>query len=134
MKITLISIPVLDQNKALNFYTNKLGFEIKENQVLDNGHKWITLVAKEDPNGIELLLEPGPLHHEPTKVYQETLFSSGIPYTQFDVDNVEEEYQLLKEKGVEFKLTPTTYGNVKVAMLNDTCGNYIQLVEKVQNN
>jgi catechol 2,3-dioxygenase-like lactoylglutathione lyase family enzyme len=131
MKITLISIPVRDQDRALQFYTEKLDFLIKTNQLLENGHRWITLVSKEDPDGVELLLEPAPVHFEPTKVYQDELLKVGMPYTQFDVDDVQFEYDRLIGLDVEFSVKPTQYGEVKVVVFNDTCGNNIQLVEKL---
>ena len=131
MRVTLISIPVRDQDRALAFYTEKLGFIIKVNQLLENGHRWITLVSKEDQDGIELLLEPAPLHFEPSKVYQDALLEAGLPYTQFDVDDVQFEYERLVKLNVDFSLPPTQYGEVKAAVLNDTCGNNIQLVEQL---
>ena len=131
MRITLISIPVRDQEKALNFYTEKLGFITKVNQLLEDGNRWITLVSKEDQEGIELLLEPAPIHFEPTKIYQDELLKVGLPYTQFDVDDVQSEYDRLTKLGVEFSLKPTKYGQVKAAVFNDTCGNNIQLVENL---
>ncbi|MGB1268358.1 MAG: VOC family protein [Flavobacteriaceae bacterium] len=131
MRVTLLSIPVRDQDKALHFYTEKLGFIIKTNQLLENGHRWITLVSKDAPDGVELLLEPAPVHFEPTKVYQDELLKVGMPYTQFDVDDVQFEYDRLKKLDVEFSIKPTQYGEVKVVVFNDTCGNNIQLVEKL---
>jgi len=131
MKVTLISIPVRDQEKASKFYTQKLGFIIKIDQLLEDGNRWITLVSKEDPEGIELLLEPAPIHFEPTRVYQDALLEAGLPYTQFDVDDIESEYIKLTQLGVEFSLKPTQYGQEIVAVFNDTCGNNIQLVEKL---
>ena len=131
MKVTLISIPVRDQEKALNFYSDKLGFITKVNQLLEDGNRWITMVSKEDPEGIEILLEPAPIHFEPTRVYQDALLEAGLPYTQFDVDDVQSEYSRLAQLGVEFSLKPTQYGQEKVAVFNDTCGNNIQLVEKL---
>lgn len=131
MRVTLISIPIRDQEKALKFYTEKLGFIIKENQLLENGHRWITLVSKEDQEGTEILLEPAPIHFEPTRVYQDALLEAGLPYTQFDVEDVQSEYERLTQLGVEFSLKPTQYGQVKVVVFNDTCGNNIQLVEKL---
>ncbi len=131
MRVTLISIPVRDQEKALNFYTEKLGFLIKVNQLLEDGNRWITLVSKENQEGIELLLEPAPIHFEPTKVYQDALLKAGLPYTQFDVDDVQSEYDRLAQLGVEFILEPTRYGQEKIAVFNDTCGNNIQIVEKL---
>lgn len=129
MRVTGISIPVLDQEKALKFYTEKLGFLKKADMPLDGGHRWLTLVSKEAQDGPELLLEPAPLHFKPSKVYQEALMEAGIPYTQFDVDDVEHEYNRLLELGVEFSVKPTQMGTVKIVVLNDTCGNYIQLLQ-----
>ncbi len=129
MKVTLISIPVLDQEKALKFYTDKLGFIKKKDEPLGGGNRWLTLVSKEWQDGPELLLEPAPVHFEPSKVFQNALKEAGIPWTQFDVDNVESEYERLKDLGVEFNIKPTKMGNVKYAILNDTCGNFIQLVQ-----
>lgn len=131
MRVTLISIPVRDQDKALDFYTKTLGFIIKTNQLLENGHRWITLVSSEDQDGVELLLEPAPLHFEPSKVFQDALLEANLPYTQFDVDDVQSEYDRLTQHNVKFSLEPTKYGEVKVAVFNDTCGNNIQLVEKL---
>ena len=129
MKVTVISIPVLDQEKALRFYTEKLGFLLKHDVPLEGGHRWITLVSKEAQDGPEILLEPAPNHFEPSKVYQTALFEAGIPYTQFDVDNVQEEYERLQELGVKFKTEPTLMGNDKFAVFDDTCGNYILILE-----
>ena len=131
MKVTLISIPVQDQEKALQFYTQKLGFIKKKDAPLGGGNRWLTLVAKEAQDGPELLLEPAPVHFEPSKVFQQALMDAGIPYTQFDVENVQEEYDRLVKLDVEFSMKPTEIGTVKVAVLNDTCGNYIQLVEEL---
>ncbi|CAL2059306.1 VOC family protein [Tenacibaculum sp. 190524A05c] len=129
MKVTIISIPVRDQEKAFQFYTEKLGFLKNKDIPLGNGNRWLTLVSKEDPNGPEILLEPAPLHFEPSKIYQDALMEAGIPYTQFDVKNVDEEYNRLQKLGVVFSLAPKEMGTVKVAVFNDTCGNNIQLIE-----
>ncbi|MFP2996852.1 VOC family protein [Spongiivirga sp. MCCC 1A20706] len=129
MKVTLISIPVRDQQKALEFYTEKLGFIIKKDAPLDSGNRWLTLVSPEWQDGPELLLEPAPNHFEPCKVFQDALMEAGIPYTQFDVDNVDAEYNRLLELGVDFSIKPTAMGTVKFAVFNDTCGNNIQIVE-----
>ena len=131
MKVNLISIPVLDQQKALDFYTEKLGFLMKRDMPLGGGNRWLTLVSKDAQDGPEILLEPAPLHFEPSKVYQEALMEAGIPYTQFDVDDVQEEFNRLSELGVKFSMEPTEMGTVKVAVFNDTCGNNIQLVEEI---
>jgi len=130
MKVTLISIPVRDQEKALKFYTEKLGFLKKKDKPLDGGNRWLTLVSKEAQDGPEILLEPAPIHFEPSKVYQDALMESGIPYTQFDVDNVDTEYERLIRLGVEFSVKPSTMETTKYAVFNDTCGNNIALVEE----
>ena len=132
MKVTLISIPVRDQEKALKFYTEKLGFIKKKDEPVGGGNRWLTLVSKDWQDGPELLLEPAPNHFEPSKVYQEALMEAGIPWTQFDVDSVDAEYERLTELGVEFSVKPTEMGTVKFAILNDTCGNNIQLVETLK--
>ncbi|MGD1893822.1 MAG: VOC family protein [Cyclobacteriaceae bacterium] len=131
MKVTLISIPVRDQEKALRFYTEKLGFIKKKDEPLGGGNRWLTLVSEEWQDGPELLLEPAPNHFEPSKVYQDALMEAGIPWTQFDVESVDSEYERLMELNVEFSVKPTEMGNVKYAILNDTCGNNIQLVEEL---
>lgn len=131
MKVTLISIPVRDQEKALKFYTEKLGFIKKKDKPLEGGNRWLTLVSKEAQDGIELLLEPAPNHFEPSKVYQDALMEAGIPYTQFDVDNVDMEYERLTKIGVEFSVKPSKMGTTKYAVFNDTCGNNIELVEEL---
>ena len=128
MKVKIISIPVLDQEKALQFYTQKLGF-IKKVDLPLGEDRWLTLVSPEEQDGPEVLLEPAPNHFEPAKIYQKALFEAGIPYTQFNVDHVEQEYERLVNMGVEFSVKPTEMGTVKIAVFNDTCGNNIQIVE-----
>lgn len=129
MKIQILSIPVLDQTHALQFYTEILGFKVKDNIPLGGGHSWITLVSKEFPSGPELLLEPSPVHFEPAKAYQDALFLKGLPWTQFHVSNIDQEYKRLQALGVAFKTSPTSIGPASMAIFDDTCGNYIQLVE-----
>jgi catechol 2,3-dioxygenase-like lactoylglutathione lyase family enzyme len=129
MKVKVISIPVLDQDKALSFYTNKLGFVKKHDVPLSEKNRWLTVVDKEEQEGTEVLLEPSPENFEPARVYQQALFDAGIPYTQFNVDDVQQEYDRLLKLGVEFSVKPTAMGTVKIAVLNDTCGNNIQIVE-----
>lgn len=129
MKVKVIGIPVQDQENALQFYTTKLGFIKKHDVPLGEGNRWLTVVSKDEPDGVEILLEPSPNHFEPAKTYQKALFEAGIPYTQFNVDNLEEEYEELINLGVEFSMQPTEMGNVKIAILDDTCGNKIQLIE-----
>ncbi|WP_196888824.1 VOC family protein [Aureivirga sp. CE67] len=129
MKVTLISIPVKDQETALKFYTEKLGFLVKKDAPLEGGNRWLTLVSPEWQDGPEILLEPAPVHFEPSRIYQEALKEAGIPYTQFDVENVDSEYERLLNLGVEFSVKPTSMGTVKFAVFNDTCGNNIQIIE-----
>lgn len=131
MKAKVIGIPVQDQEKALQFYTTKLGFIKKRDVPLGEGNRWLTVVSKDEPDGVEVLLEPSPNHFEPSKTYQKALFEAGIPYTQFNVDNLQEEYERLINLGVEFSMLPTEMGNVKIAILDDTCGNKIQLIEMI---
>ena len=131
MKVTLISIPVRDQESALRFYTEKLGFILKKDAPLEGGNRWLTLVSPEWQDGPELLLEPAPNHFEPSKVYQDALMEAGIPYTQFDVDDVDAEYERLTKLGVDFSIKPTEMGTVKFAVFNDTCGNHIQIIENL---
>jgi catechol 2,3-dioxygenase-like lactoylglutathione lyase family enzyme len=129
MKIKLISIPVDNQDKALEFYTEKLNFVKKIDIPVGGGNRWLTLVAGEEQDGPELLLEPSPKDFEPAKTYQKALFDAGLPYTQFDVADVEKEYERLIGMGVEFSVKPTEMGAAKLAVFNDTCGNHIQIVE-----
>jgi predicted enzyme related to lactoylglutathione lyase len=128
MKIKIVSVPVQDQGKALAFYTEKLGF-VKKADVPLGEDRWLTVVSKEEQDGAEILLEPAPNHFEPAKIYQKALFDAGIPYTQFNVDSVQQEYDRLVSLGVEFSVKPTEMGTVKIAVFNDTCGNNIQIVE-----
>lgn len=129
MKVKVISVPVQDQEKALKFYTEKLGFLKKVDVPLSESSRWLTVVSKEEQDGSEILLEPSPHHFEPAKVYQKALFDAGIPYTQFNVVNTQQEYDRLLSLGVEFSVKPTEMGTVKIAVFNDTCGNNIQLIE-----
>ncbi|MCG8331116.1 MAG: VOC family protein [Chitinophagales bacterium] len=131
MRIRVISIPVQDQEKALKFYTEKLRFVKKLDTPLDGGNRWLTLVAEDEQDGPEILLEPAPNHFKPAKVYQKALFEAGIPYTQFNVESVQNEYERLTKLGVEFSMKPTIMGTTKLAVFNDTCGNNIQLVEEL---
>jgi catechol 2,3-dioxygenase-like lactoylglutathione lyase family enzyme len=129
MKVKVISIPVQDQEKALRFYTEKLGFVKKVDVPLSGDSRWLTVVSKEEQDGPEVLLEPSPNHFQPAKVYQKALLDAGVPYTQFNTDNVQQEYERLVNLGVEFSVKPTEMGTVKIAVFNDTCGNNIQIVE-----
>ncbi|RIV67561.1 VOC family protein [Flagellimonas aequoris] len=129
MKVKVLSIPVLDQEKALTFYTEVLGFVKKVDVPLSEDSRWLTVVSKEEQDGPEILLEPSPKHFEPAKTYQRSLFEAGIPYTQFNVENAQQEYDRLLGLGVAFSIKPTEMGTVKIAVFDDTCGNNIQIVE-----
>jgi len=126
MRITLTSLLVDDQEKALKFYTEVLGF-VKKTEIPLGEHKWLTVVAKEEQDGVELVLEP--IAFEPAKVYQQELFKAGIPLTAFNVDNVDKEYERLSGLGVIFSMKPTEMGPTKLAVFSDTCGNNIQIFQ-----
>jgi len=128
IKIYVTSIPVEDQEKALDFYTRVLGF-IKKRDVPLGEHKWLTVVSPAEQSGVELLLEP--MGFAPAKTYQQSLKAAGIPYTSFAVDDIDKEHERLTQLGVEFSMTPTEAGTVKIAVLDDTCGNYIQLMQEL---
>jgi predicted enzyme related to lactoylglutathione lyase len=126
MKIKLTSVPVDNQDKALKFYTEILGF-VKKTDIPLGEHKWLTVVSNEERDGVELLLEP--MGFPPAKTYQKQLFDAGIPWAVFNVDDIDKEYERLKNVGVIFSMTPTQMGPSKLAVFNDTCGNNIQLVQ-----
>lgn len=128
MKIKLTSVMVDDQEKALKFYTEVLGF-VKKRDIPMDEHRWLTVVSKVEQNGPELVLEP--MGFEPAKTYQKALYEAGIPLTAFHVDDIEKEYERLQEMGVEFSMEPTQMGPSKLAVFDDTCGNNIQLFEVV---
>ncbi|MDO6570478.1 VOC family protein [Gilvimarinus sp. 2_MG-2023] len=128
IKIYVTSVPVEVQEKALNFYTSVLGF-IKKKDIPLGEHKWLTVVSPEEQSGVELLLEP--MRFEPAKLYQQSLKEAGIPWTSFAVDDIDKEYERLAEQGVEFSIPPREAGTVKIAVFDDTCGNYIQLVQEL---
>jgi catechol 2,3-dioxygenase-like lactoylglutathione lyase family enzyme len=124
MKINLASVFVDDQDKALSFYTEKLGF-VKKTEMPAGEFKWLTVVSPEDPDGVELLLEPS--DHPAVKSFREAIVADGIPYTSFAVGNVQAEYERLSARGVKFVLQPTSMGPVTTAVFDDTCGNLIQI-------
>lgn len=131
MKVSLISIPVRDQEKALQFYTNILGFIKNKDIAINEEHRWLTLVSKDAPDGPELLLEPSPDHFKPSQIYQDALMEAGIPYTQFDVTDLDAEYERLMQLGISFSVQPTTVDGSKYAVFNDTCGNNIAIVQEL---
>jgi catechol 2,3-dioxygenase-like lactoylglutathione lyase family enzyme len=122
MKITVTSVLVDDQDKALAFYTNVLGFRKKTDLPLGE-HRWLTVVSPDAPDGVELLLEPD--EHPAAKPFKAALVEDGIPFTSFGVDDVQQEYERLRGLGVRFTQEPTAMGPVTTAVLDDTCGNLI---------
>lgn len=126
MRIYITSVFVDSQQKALEFYTEKLGF-VQKNDIPLGEYRWLSVVGKGEPDGTELLLEPAV--HRAVAPYREALVSDGIPAASFQVDNLDEEYRRLVGVGVTFSQAPTDTGNVKMAVLDDTCGNLVQLIE-----
>ncbi|WP_346775876.1 VOC family protein [Micromonospora sp. HNM0581] len=124
MRIHVTSVYVDDQAKALAFYTEKLGF-IKKTDLPAGDARWLTVVSPADPDGVELLLEPA--GHPATGPFQQAPVADGIPVTSFAVDDVYAEVERLKGLGVEFTQEATDMGPVVTAVLDDTCGNLIQL-------
>lgn len=126
MKIIVTSLFVQDQEKALAFYTNTLGFIIKHDIPMGK-HRWITLVSPDAQDGTELLLEPD--EHPAAKEYQKRIFADGIPATMFGVADIDQEYNRLLENGVNFTMKPTKMGDITIAVFDDTCGNLIQMLQ-----
>lgn len=124
IRINVTSVFVSDQQKALDFYTDKLGFVLKTD-VPAGAFRWLTVVGPGEPDGVELLLEPD--DHPAAKAYQSALVTDGIPATSFAVDDVYATHRELEAKGVTFVQPPTPMGPVVTATLDDTCGNLIQL-------
>jgi catechol 2,3-dioxygenase-like lactoylglutathione lyase family enzyme len=124
MRINLASVLVDDQQKALRFYTEILGF-VKKNDVPMGEHSWLTVVSPEDPDGVELVLEPG--DHPAVGPFKTALVADGIPWTSFAVTDVQAEFDRLKGLGVTFTQEPTAMGPVTTAVLDDTCGNLIMI-------
>jgi catechol 2,3-dioxygenase-like lactoylglutathione lyase family enzyme len=127
MKITLASVLVDDQDKALRFYTEVLGFT-KKTEIPLGRHRWLTVVSPEDPGGVELVLEPD--EHPAAKPFKDALVQDGIPFTSFAVEDVHREHDRLSALGVRFTQEPLTAGPVTTAVLDDTCGNLIQIAAK----
>ena len=126
MRITLTSVFVSDQNEALRFYTETLGF-VKKHDVPVGKFKWLTVVSPDDPDGTELLLEPN--DNPVAKEYQKGIFDQGIPAASFSVTDIRAEYEKLKSLGVAFTMEPTELPNVTIAVFDDTCGNLIQIMQ-----
>ena len=128
MRIKLNSIIVDDQDKALRFYTEVLGFKLKHDIPVGE-YRWITVVSPEGPDDLELVLEPNA--NPAGKAYQDALLAQGIPMTAFEVSDIQEEFARLTGQGVAFKTTPTQAGPVLIAVFADTCGNLMQLYQPV---
>lgn len=126
MKMFVKSVFVDDQAKALDFYTSMLGFK-KKTDIPMGKHRWLTVVSPEEESGVELLLEPS--EHAAVGPFKRSLVEDGIPYTAFSVDDIYAEYSRLKQEGVVFTQPPMSAGDATIAVLDDTCGNLIQLVQ-----
>ncbi len=126
MKIKLSSVYVDDQDKALKFYTEVLGF-VKKREIPLGKAKWLTVVSPEEPDGTELLLEPS--DNPATQTFKKALVAQGIPLTAFAVDDIQQEYERMEKLGVVFRSKPTKMGPTTLAVFDDTCGNYIQIYQ-----
>ena len=124
MRITVTSVLVDDQAKALAFYTDVLGF-VKKTDFPAGEHRWLTVVSPDAPEGVELLLEPDA--HPAARPFKRALVDDGIPFTSFAVDDVQAEFDRLSARGVTFVQPPTAMGPVTTAVFDDTCGNLIQI-------
>jgi catechol 2,3-dioxygenase-like lactoylglutathione lyase family enzyme len=127
MRINLASVLVDDQDKALKFYTEVLGF-VKKVEIPMGEHRWLTVVSPEDVDGTQLVLEPD--GHPAAGPFKRALFEDGIPFTSFAVDDVRVEYERLRAAGVRFTQEPADMGPVTTAVLDDTCGNLIQIASQ----
>jgi catechol 2,3-dioxygenase-like lactoylglutathione lyase family enzyme len=124
VRINLTSVLVDDQDKALRFYTDVLGF-VKKTEIPMGEHRWLTVVSPEDPDGVELVLEPS--DHPAVGPFKAALVSDGIPFTSFAVQDVHAEFDRLRGLGVVFTQEPVAMGPVTTAVLDDTCGNLLQI-------
>lgn len=127
MKIVLTSVFVDDQQKALQFYTEKMGF-LKKVEVPMGSVSWLTVVSAADPEGVQLVLEPD--SHPAVKPFKQALVEDGIPFNSFAVEDVHAEYERLVAAGVRFTQPPVAMGPVTTAVFDDTCGNLIQIAQK----
>ena len=126
MRIALTGVFVRDQDEALRFYTEILGF-VKKHDVPVGEFKWLTVVSPDDPDGTELLLEPN--QNTVAREYQKGMFDQGIPVASFNVVDIRADYERLRSLGVAFMMEPTEMPNVTIAIFDDTCGNLIQLMQ-----
>ena len=127
MRINLHSVMVDDQDKALKFYTETLGF-IKRTEIPMGEFRWLTVVSPENPDGVELALEPN--ENPAARTFQQALVEQGIPWTAFQVDDMDSEFERLTDLGVSFTVEPTDAGPVMIAVFSDTCGNLIQIYQE----
>jgi catechol 2,3-dioxygenase-like lactoylglutathione lyase family enzyme len=127
MRINVCSVLVDDQDKALRFYTETLGF-LKKTEIPLGESRWLTVVSPDDPDGVELLLEPD--NHPAAKSFKAALVEDGIPFTSFAVNDVRREFERLSGLGVRFTQEPADMGSVTTAVLDDTCGNLIQIARQ----
>ena len=127
MRIVVTSVFVEDQEKALGFYTGVLGFRKKEDVPLGED-RWLTVVSPEEPEGVELLLEPS--GHPAVEPFKRALVEDGIPFASFGVEDVDAEHARLEGLGVKFTQPPIAFGDVTTAVFDDTCGNLIQIAQK----
>jgi len=129
MKIKLTSVYVDDQEKALRVYTDVLGF-VKKADFSQGPFRWLTVASPEDPDGTQLQLALN--NNPPAKAYQQAMFGQGQPAAMFYTDDLQADYERMKARGAEFTLPPKDVTASKIAMLNDTCGNLIQLTQLKQ--
>jgi catechol 2,3-dioxygenase-like lactoylglutathione lyase family enzyme len=127
MRIGHVSVLVDDQDKALTFYTSVLGF-VKKTEIPLGEFRWLTVTAPEDPDGVELVLEPD--QHPAAATFKRALVADGIPFTVFSVKDVPAEYERLKGLGVTFTQEPLSMGGMTTAVFDDTCGNLIQIAAR----
>lgn len=126
MRIKLTNVFVDDQQSALSFYTDVLGFA-KKHDIPVGKFKWLTVVSPEEPDGTELLLEPS--DNPAARSYKQSIYEQGIAAAAFAVNDIQREYDRLKQRGVDFKMAPTDMGTAKIALFDDTCGNLIQIYQ-----
>ena len=124
MRINVTSVLVNDQDKALRFYTDVLGF-VKKTEIPLGEARWLTVVSAEEPEGTELVLEPD--GHPAAKPFKQALVEDGIPFTSFAVEDVQKEFERLRSVGIRFTQAPVEAGSVTTAVFDDTCGNLIQI-------
>jgi predicted enzyme related to lactoylglutathione lyase len=124
MKINLTSVYVDDQEQALKFYTEILGF-VKKADLPVGEYRWLTVVSPEAPDGVELVLEPS--DNPATRTFKQAIYAQGIPFASFGVEDIQAEFERLKKLGVRFSMEPTNIGPAMIAVFDDTCSNLIQL-------